>query len=224
MEENKKSLGSTYRKVENKKHKTGITVKRFFLIVLFVVIILALVIGVRWRLLYNMNESYKEAIQLDNWHYYSDADTTIMNVYKKGDIWKMNTRQKNGDGNITFWKNLATNESYVFYEEPVKKYQKDSISPVIGLPQCGLATDDENTRIIMASTPTWWIGFEKYDGKDCYVIKIENHKEYVDRQTGLLLATFDDNKQTRSVEYEFGKVTDEDVKKPDISEYESLEE
>ena len=223
-EEVKTNPGSRYRKVENKKHKTGITIKRFILIVLFVVLILVLIIGVRWRMLYNIQESYNNTTLLDNWHYYSDADSTIMNVYKKGSIWKMNTKQKNGDGNLTFWKDLRTGEAYVFYEEPLKKYTEDHSGMLLDLPQFGLATDDENDRVLMAAIPTWWIGFEKYDGKDCYVIKIESHKEYIDKETGLLLATFDNNKQTRSVEYEFGKVTDEDVAKPDLSEYEYLEQ
>lgn len=221
---NKKDKGSTYKIVKNKKHKTGITIKRFFLIVLFVVLLLGLIIGVRWRMLYNIQESYNNTTLLNNWHYYSDADTTIMNVYKKGSIWKMNVKQKNGDGNLTFWKDLRTDESYVFYEAPLKQYTESYDGMLLDLPQFGFATDDESDRLLIASIPNWWIGFEKYDGKDCYVIKIESHKEYIDKETGLLLATFDDNKQTRSVEYEFGKVTDEDIAKPDLSEYEYLEQ
>lgn len=224
QENEKKIDGSTYRKVENKKHKTGITIKRFILIVLFVVVILGLIIGIRWRMLYNIQQNYNYSIASDNWHYYSDSDTTIMNVYKKGSIWKMNTKQKNGEGNLTFWRDLSTNEAYVFYEEPLKKYSEDKSKTIINLPSSGLYTEEENTRLLMAATPTLWIGLEKYDGINCYVIGIENHKEYIDQSTGLLLATFDDNKQTRSVEYEFGKVTDEDVAKPDVSEYEYLEQ
>ena len=86
--------GSTYRKVENKKHRTGITLKRFIFLVFAVVLVIILIIGIRWRILYNMQESYNETTLEDNWHYYSDSEDTIMNVYRKGTIWKMNTRQK----------------------------------------------------------------------------------------------------------------------------------
>ena len=75
----------------------------------------------------------------------------------------------------------------------------------------------------MAATPIMWIGTGEYDGKDCYTIKAEGHEEYIDKETGLLLAVFQDSKQIRSVEYEFGEVTDEDIAKPDSSQYEYME-
>ena len=75
----------------------------------------------------------------------------------------------------------------------------------------------------MAATPIMWIGTGEYDEKDCYTIKAEGLKEYIDKETGLLLAILQDNKQIRSIEYKFGEVTDEDVAKPDLSQYEYLE-
>ena len=58
-EENKEKVktnpGSRYRKVENKKHKTGITIKRFILIVLLVILILGLIIAFRWKILFIRN-------------------------------------------------------------------------------------------------------------------------------------------------------------------------
>ena len=128
QEENKKveevANGSTYRKVENKKHRTGITLKRFIFLVFAVVLVIILIIGIRWRILYNMQESYNETTLENNWHYYSDSEDTIMNVYRKGTIWKMNTRQKNGEGNLTFWRDTSTGESYVFFKNPIKKIQR----------------------------------------------------------------------------------------------------
>ncbi len=98
QEENKKAeetpIGSTYRKVENKKHRTGITLKRFIFLVFAIVLVIILIIGIRWRILYNMQERYNQSTLKNNWHYYSDSEDTIMNVYRKGTIWKMNTRQK----------------------------------------------------------------------------------------------------------------------------------
>lgn len=226
QEENKKTEelanGSTYRKVENKKHRTGITLKRFIFLVFAIMIVLILIIGIRWRILYNMQETYNKTALDDNWYYYSETEDTIMNVYRKGTIWKTNTRQKNGEGNLTFWKDTSTGESYVFFENPVKKYKEDNEIFTSILLTSSLSTNDNSTRILMAATPIMWIGTGEYDGKDCYTIKAEGHEEYIDKETGLLLAVFQDNKQIRNIEYEFGEVTDEDVAKADLSQYEYL--
>ena len=218
-----KQDGSVYRKVENKKHPTGITLKRFIFLVFAIMIVLILIIGIRWRILYNMQETYNKTALDDNWYYYSETEDTIMNVYRKGTIWKTNTRQKNGEGNLTFWKDTSTGESYVFFENPVKKYKEDNEIFTSILLTSSLSTNDNSTRILMAATPIMWIGTGEYDEKDCYTIKAEGHKEYIDKETGLLLAIFQDNKQIRSIEYKFGEVTDEDVAKPDLSQYEYLE-
>ena len=218
-----KQDSSVYRKVENKKHPTGITFKRFIFLVFAIMIVLILIIGIRWRILYNMQETYNKTALDDNWYYYSETEDTIMNVYRKGTIWKTNTRQKNGEGNLTFWKDTSTGESYVFFENPVKKYKEDNEIFTSILLTSSLSTNDNSTRILMAATPIMWIGTGEYDEKDCYTIKAEGHKEYIDKETGLLLAIFQDNKQIRSIEYKFGEVTDEDVAKPDLSQYEYLE-
>ena len=218
-----KQDGLVYRKVENKKHPTGITLKRFIFLVFAIVLLIILIIGIRWRILYNMQETYNKTALDDNWYYYSETEDTIMNVYRKGTIWKTNTRQKNGEGNLTFWKDTSTGESYVFFENPVKKYKDDNEIFTSILLTSSLSTNDNSTRILMAATPIMWIGTGEYDEKDCYTIKAEGHKEYIDKETGLLLAIFQDNKQIRSIEYKFGEVTDEDVAKPDLSQYEYLE-
>ena len=218
-----KQDGSVYRKVENKKHPTGITLKRFIFIVFAIVLIIGLIIGVRWRILYNIQESYDSVSIKDNWHYYSQTEDTIMNVYRKGTIYKMNMKQKNGEGNLTFWKDLKTGEAYTFWENPIKKYSIDQGGIITNLPTSQMYTTDEKTRLTMASMPVLWIGTDKYGEKDCYVINMMGYKDYIDKETGLFLASFVDNKPTRMVEYEFGEVTDEDVAKPDLSQYEYME-
>ena len=222
MEEEKKD-GLVYRKVENKKHPTGITIKRFIFLVFAIILIIGLIIGVRWRILYNIQESYDTVCIKDNWHYYSQTEDTMMNVYRKGTIWKMNTRQKNGDGNLTFWKDESTGESLVFYENPEKKYAEAESGFISNLQSSSFTTNDNSTMVLMAATPMLWLGTDEYDNMNCYVVEIDGQKEYIDKDTGLLLAIFQDNKQIRSVEYEFGEVTDEDVAKPDLSQYEYME-
>ena len=224
MEEKEIQDSSKYKKLEDKKYKKGITLKRFILLVFAIVMILILIIGIRWKILYNMQESYNTTTLEDNWYYYSDSEDTIMNVYRKGTIWKVNTRQKNGDGNLTFWRDASTGEAYVFFENSVKKYTEDKGVFIADLQPSSLGANDNSTMILMAVTPIMWIGTDKYDGRDCYTIKVEGSEEYIDKETGLLLAVFQDKKQIRSIEYEFGEVTDEDVAKPDLSQYEYMEQ
>lgn len=216
----KVETGSTYRKVENTKHRTGITLKRFIILVFVLVLIIGIIIGIRWRILYNIKESYNNTSLKNNWYYYSESEDTIMEIWRKGTTWKMNTRQKNGNGNVTFWKDTITDEAYVFFEGDVKKYSIDKGGMISNLPTVSLDTNDEKVRFLMAATPILWIGTDKYDGIDCYFIEMEGQKEYIDKETGLLLGIFQNNKQIRSVEYKFGEVTDEDVAKPDLSQYE----
>lgn len=223
LENEKVLIGSTYRKVENTKHKTGITLKKFIILVFVLVLIIGLIIGIRWRILYNIKESYSSTSLKNNWYYYSDSEGTIMQIWRKGTICKMNTRQKNGNGNLTFWKDTSNGEAYVFYEGDIKKYSVDKGGMIASLPTVSFDADDEKTRLLIASMPMLWIGTGKYDNIDCYVFEIEGHKEYVEKETGLVLGIFQNNKQIRSVEYEFGEVTDEDVLKPDLSRYEYME-
>ena len=125
MEEKEIQDSSEYKKLENKKYKTGITIKKLIFCVVTIVLVIILIIGIRWRILYNMQENYNKTTLEDNWYYFSDSEDTIMNVYRKGTIWKVNTRQKNGDGNLTFWRDASTGEAYVFFENSVKKYTED---------------------------------------------------------------------------------------------------
>lgn len=215
--------GTKYRKVENKKRRTGITLKRFIILVFVLVLVIGLIIGVRWRILHNIDDKYMKTTLEDNWHYFSDSETTLMNVYRKGNIYKMNVKQKEGEGNLTFWKDVKTGEAYVFIENTPKKYSIDEGGMITNLPGSQVSMTEEKSKVLLAAMPISWIGTDKYDGKDCYVVDIMGNKDYIDKETGLLLATFDDNKQTRSVEYEFYKVTDEDVAKPDLSQYEYVE-
>ena len=78
MEEKEFQDSLKYKKLEDKKYKKGITLKRFILLVFAIVMILILIIGIRWRILYNMQENYNKTTLEDNWYYYSDSEDTIM--------------------------------------------------------------------------------------------------------------------------------------------------
>ena len=60
MEEKEIQDGSEYKKLENKKYKTGITIKKLIFLVVAIVLVIILIIGIRWRILYNMQENYNK--------------------------------------------------------------------------------------------------------------------------------------------------------------------
>lgn len=66
---------------------------------------------------------------------------------------------------------------------------------------------------------------EKCNGKDCYSFNIDDIKYFIDKETGLLVRLMNLSKDNSSIldyYYEFDKVTDDNVKKPDISQYQVI--
>ena len=56
-----------------------------------------------------------------------------------------------------------------------------------------------------------------WDGKGCYVIKIDNEEYFVDKDTGIIIKGINnDYNIVTDYYYEFNTVTDDDVRKPDI--------
>lgn len=211
-------------KVKTKREKKkGITLKRLIIFVFIVVMVIGLIIGVKWRILYNI-QMLNEAKRIEReWYYHSEADSTIMDVYRKGSIYKTKLKQKGKDVALTYWENKQTGEAYVFFEKPTKKYQKAEGGIITDLPMMGYYTEDEKARILMAAMPNIIITTGKYGEKDCYIISGFDGKEYIEKDTGLVLATQHNNEETRKINYEFRTITDEEIAMPDINQYENIE-
>lgn len=55
------------------------------------------------------------------------------------------------------------------------------------------------------------------NGKECYVIRINNIEQYVDKESGMIIKVIDNNCNiTTDNYYEFGNVVEDDVKRPDL--------
>lgn len=55
------------------------------------------------------------------------------------------------------------------------------------------------------------------NGKECYAVKIDNKEDYIDIETGTVLkSVYNDSNETVNYYYEFGTVTDEDIKRPEV--------
>ena len=196
--------------------------KKVLIAILIIFIILVILAIWRYNILTDIYEKNNEKFSTSNYYYYSKTDDTIMEAWKKDQITKVNLKQVNGEGDVTIWKNESTGEEYAFYKK--QKIYTESQGAVLGITPAGFSLEpDANNRILIAINPIVYIGTKEYDNKECYYVKIDEQEEYIEKETGLLLAVFQDNKQIRSIEYEFGEVTDEDVAKPDLSQYEYME-
>lgn len=201
--------------------KKGIRLWEKILIVVLLIILLLFVIAFsRYNTLTNIEEENRQSRNKTNYYYRSETSDTIMEYWKKDEFVKVNMKKVDGDGDITFWKNTLLREEYVFYNT-TKKYSKNNAG-IEGTIPSSIVTSNNSDRFKLAINPSTHIGSKKYDNKECYCIKIGNQEEIIEKGTGLLLNSKNGDSE-RKLTYSFDTVTDEDVERPDISEY-TLEE
>ena len=198
--------------------------KKIILAVLIIVVIL--VILFMWRLitLNNIKKLNEESIKISNIHYVEEEKNAIVEIWKKDDIVKENTIVINSDTNMTMWKDLNTDEGYTIFN--------NSNSYLIGAetiatePQANnIYLVDYNNTILLALNPMIKINTKEYDNKSCWYLKNGQEEIYIDKETGLVL--YNKNEQLGQeikLKYSINTVTDEDVAKPDLSEYKNIYE
>lgn len=193
--------------------------KKIILAVLIIVVIL--VILFMWRLitLNNIKKLNEESIKISNIHYVEEEKNAIVEIWKKDDIVKENTIVINSDTNMTMWKDLNTDEGYTIFN--------NSNSYLIGAET--IATEpqanniyllDYNNTILLALNPMIKINTKEYDNKSCWYLKNGQEEVYIDKETGIVL--YNKNEQLGreiKLKYSINTVTDEDVAKPDLSDY-----
>ena len=202
--------------------------KKVLIIIGIIIFILAIIVLMRFNIYNTINKKYDEMNQKDNYYFYSESSDSIMKYWKKGKVHKMNIQQIKGNGNLTFWENTDTNESYVFVET-TKKYSKgNEFLMVKNLPLFGyyvMPQERFGITLMFALNPMCTIYSGKYENKDCYILGVLEEgsaKEWIDKETGLLLYREEDD-DNRKIQYSFDIVTDEDIKMPNLSEYELTE-
>ena len=84
-------------------------------------------------------------------------------------------------------------------------------------------TEEKEIRFLMSLNILWQIGVEQYNGKDCYYIKEGESEFFIEKESGLILHSLYNGKIDRKIDYTFDTVTDENIKKPDLSEYKLIE-
>lgn len=203
-----------YIKKYNKKMKVW---KKILLIVLGLLIIYLVSIVYKLNILTQIGKKYKISDNNNNYYYYSISNDTLMEYFKKDGIIKMHVRQSRGNGDITFWKDSNTGEQLIFWNE-VKLYDKAEGGIIERAPFSAFDSNDISTRIMMAAHPFMFIGTQNYNNIPCYSIRFDSVYEVIGKETGLLLYS-NDNNNMRNIQYKFNTVTDEDVAKPNISQY-----
>lgn len=209
--------------------------KALILIICIIIIILAIIFN-RYHILIKLNKlNTEKSNEITNIYYTKEDDNHIVNTWRKDNLLKEVDTSKTTGKSICHWKDLTTGENY-FIHEATNTYSVLSN----GLPSKNLplslfmnGIDDFEIAIRSAINPFISITSIKYENKDCYKIKETRTVENCDRNiiyekdTGFLLVdtllSKQENQQWQSekikYEYKIGIVTDEDVSKPDLTQY-----
>ena len=208
--------------MEKKKMKLW---KKILLLISILFLIFIIITTIKFFALTSILEKNKISNNSSNCYYYSESDTTIMEYCKKDNIMKLNTRQFDGTGNITFWKDINSNEEFIFWNSESKKYAKNEDAMLEHLPISMYIIDNTFARYIISANPLLSIQNTTYNDKNCYIIKNNSHKykEIIEKSTGLPLYSKINDELVRKVTYSFNTVNDSDVALPDISQYTLIE-
>lgn len=194
--------------------------KRIALIV--VIIVVLLVILFLWRLitLNNIKKLNEESIKISNIYYVREGNDSLVEVWKKDNIVKQNMNNISGSVNLTLWKNFENDEEYTLYNNE-KKYSSIGTEIISNELQANnIYLLDYNNTILLALNPMIKINTKEYDNKSCWYLKDRQEEVYIDKETGIVL--YNKNEQLGreiKLKYSINTVTDEDVAKPDLSDY-----
>lgn len=191
--------------------------EKILIIVLIILFIIFFFIIWRYNILVNIQKENNINLIKSNYYYRSENNDTIMECWKKDGIAKINIKQKNKEGDLTFWSDNNTGEAYTFNN--VTKVYSESSGGILGSRPSSITTSySDFNKLMLAMNPTVNIGFKDYEEKECYYVKIGEQEELIEKATGLLLNT-KSNGDERKLTYNFDNVTDADVQKPNLNEY-----
>ena len=211
-----------YLKKFNRKYKTLI----FILILIFVIFIIVMA-----RKVVIINNLYSKAEQIENANvnniytkqvtYTTDLIYALEIYNKNGTTLARRYDYKLGEDIVTSSELFKSKEeSFILINNGNKKeIVRGNISGVDIFPYSITIFEDEKLFLLFSN-----IQKVKLENKDCYMIKYKNKEQFIEIETGLLLKYIDNDKnETIDYYYEFGTVTDNNIEKPDISEYTNSE-
>lgn len=206
------------------------------LIVSIIVIIYILNVARNVIILANLNIKANSIANYENYYekssaYYGDGKTSNFELYKNGKdfyrVWHIHLRNDQNAKIITYKKGneyieVVENEEGKKTNKLIENYENDDEIKI--MENICFSTGDllHNIKLALFSK----IETRNCNGKTCYVIKDGGLQKYFDKNTGIAVRTIDDdltntNGRTSNVgdiEYKFNTVTDEDIKRPDITD------
>lgn len=216
-----------YMKKFNEKIKKLKLFKKILIIIVSILVILLGVILYRFLILTKIQINNEKTNEITNLYFYSVTDQFISEYWKKDGIIKQTVKSQEGEGNLIWWLNTNSNECYALIPES-KTYieSRGGISKILPGSIANIQTSWE--RFLMAINPTISIDIKDYNNENCYYLKFSMSstvEEIFDIKTGLLLYEKGqrnigkDNESFSKYDYSLNTVTDDDVAKPDLSEY-----
>ena len=174
--------------------------------------------------------------KLTNVYYHAETTLNTIDFWKKDNILKRVENDTNVEKSGTFWRNLDTDEGLLILDLSKIYVYTPSGQPSENLPY-GFVINYDTTlkRLKLAINPCVVVKNVKYDNKNCYSLNFngndffDNTVEFYEKNTGLLLfesghSQFINSQESINYEakytYKLDVVSDEDVEKPDLSEYE----
>ena len=230
--------GVEYMKKFNKQVKHLKTWKKVLIIIALIIAVILGIILYRYSILIKISNLHKKSNEIKNIHYtYESSDEIITEFWRKDNLIKTEITTS-GEKRVAFWKNINSKETYMILYKDKKYLKGPDWYPTVGLPITDFYEDSIIEKIKFSINPSISLKTINYENKKCYQIKYKQEGIPFDREsiyekdTGFLryssgLASKKQGQGWENTEnkykYEVNKVTDKDVEKPDLNQYEYIE-
>ena len=219
----KKVEGNSNKKTEKK--KTHKVLKIFLVLILILIIIYIIFVTRNYFILKDIVEKSNNYNNITNFSYEATSvtggDEINIKYYKKD-----NTDRTELEGvsdqnkSIIIWRNFDTNEGIISFPKNEVAYRTEADKTISLNPNIFEFSDMLDTENI-----AYYIGLlsliytEEYNGKDCYIIQINNdYKYWIDKETGFTLKRVNGSIENNCISYETNNI--DEIYKPDLTGYE----
>lgn len=193
--------------------------KKIVLIIVF--IILALLVGIvvwRYNVLNDLSEKYEQSMKSLNVYYHSEANNSVIDYWRKGDIAKIILNNTASNTQIIQWTNAETNENITAFPTS-KTYSENNSGLMLSTLPTSQFVGNDSPIFLTSLLPTVFISSKEYNGQQCYCISSGGEKDYISKENGLMVYSESSSLGNSIRTYKFDTVTDEDIKRPDTTGY-----
>ena len=214
-EQRKKSPEVKYIKKFNKR------LKLLRNIILLILLVFVIVIGRKTIILTNISNKINSVKDTDNYYIKSetfvDGEMIISETYQKDNKVLIKKSKYSKDGKVT--NNIiykVENEKFMLENNGEEKTLIKLSDVLVDTPSFNSKNFFENIKIAFTTS----IRKTKIKGIDCYVIREDDTEKFIDINTGLTVKMiYNDADSTINYEYKYGVVQDNDIVRPDTTDY-----